>query len=63
MFTPGQSVLWWMESRRGYCPAWWVPATVVKVGRKRVTIDAQLARGGTKRVSVQPERLKAKVQS
>jgi len=58
--TPGTKVLWWMESRRGYCPSWWVPATVVKVGPKKITIDAELTKGGTKRIAVTRERLKVR---
>lgn len=48
-FTPGDAVLWNHVPRGGYswvCP---VKATVVKVGPKRVTIDAHLADGGTRR--------------
>lgn len=57
-FQPGQAVEWRFEGRMGYCPSWWVPATVVKVGRKRVTIDALRTNGTTKRISVTPERLR-----
>lgn len=61
MFTPGQKVSWLHETRGGYGYRWWVPATVVKVGPKRVTIDAELEKGGTKRVFVKPELLKPRV--
>jgi len=59
MWTPGQKVEWWFTAKQGYCPSWWVPATVVKVGRKRITIDALRTDGTTRRVSVAPERLRA----
>lgn len=60
MFQPGQRVEWLYESRKGYGYRWWVPATVVKVNRVKVTIDALLERGGTKRISVHPEKLRSK---
>jgi len=56
--TPGQAVTWLYVPRGGYgfvCP---VPATVVSVSAKRVTIDAALRRGGTKRISVKRENLR-----
>jgi hypothetical protein len=46
------------ESRGGYGYLTPVPATVVRVGPKRITIDAQLARGGTKRITVSAESLR-----
>lgn len=61
---PGQKVLWFMEPRGGYCQGWWVPAMVVKVGPKRITILAEMNphRDGTprepKKVFVMAERLK-----
>lgn len=57
-FRPGQSVEWLHEPRGGYGYRWWIPATVVSVGPKRVIIDAKLSTGGTKRVSVNPEKLR-----
>jgi hypothetical protein len=56
----GQRVEWRMEHNKGWGGAWWVPAVVVSVGRVRVTIDAYLSRGGTKRVAVQPDRLRGR---
>ena len=56
---PGQEVLWWHD--RGWWRGWLVPATVVRVGPKRVTIDAkrsERAGGGTKRIYVLPESLR-----
>jgi hypothetical protein len=57
-FTPGQEVYWWHATRGGYGFAWRVPAVVVRVGPKKVTIDAALERGGVKRVAVMPESLR-----
>lgn len=56
-FRAGEQVIWRHIPRGGYgfvCP---VPATVVRVCRTRVTIDAALARGGVKRVAVRPASL------
>lgn len=53
-FAPGDAVTWTHVPRGGWGYVWRVPARVVSVGRKRVTIDAALRRGGTKRVSVTP---------
>lgn len=54
----GLRVEWLHTPRGGYGYTFRVPATVVWVERKRVTIDAQLARGGTKRVRVDPANLR-----
>jgi hypothetical protein len=59
-FTVGQRVEWHYEARGGYGYCGWVPAQVVKVTAKRVTIDAELSKGGTKRVSVKPEKLRVR---
>jgi hypothetical protein len=60
MWQPGQAVEWKYTQPRGWNLHWWVPATVVSVGRSRVTIDAALVRGGVKRVRVKAENLRAK---
>jgi hypothetical protein len=57
-FTPGESVTWLHEQRGGYGFIIPVPATVVKATAKRVVIDAALRSGGTKRVTVKPEKLR-----
>jgi hypothetical protein len=57
-FIKGQQVWWQYVPRGGYGYTQSVPATVVRQGKHRVTIDAQLAAGGTKRVFVKPEALK-----
>lgn len=56
--TPGERVTWLHEQRGGYGFVIPVPATVVKVTAKRVTLDAELRYGGTKRVSVKPENIR-----
>lgn len=52
--VPGQQVIWrhWTRGGWGYLEK--VPATVVRIGKSRVTIDAAKAGGGTKRISVMP---------
>jgi hypothetical protein len=57
-FATGQEVSWQYVAPGGYCIAWWVLAVVVRVGPKKVTIDAALERGGAKRVAVMPENLR-----
>jgi TolB-like protein len=57
-YTPGQRVEWLHEPRGGYGYARWVLATVVRVTRRRIVIDAQLVGGGTKRIAVDPARLR-----
>lgn len=56
-YKAGDKVLWLFTARGGWNPSWWVPATVVKVNTKRITIDAERKDGTSKRVSVKPERL------
>jgi hypothetical protein len=56
--TPGETVTWLHEQRGGYGFIIPVPATVVRATAKRVTIDAALRDGGTKRVTVKPEKLR-----
>jgi hypothetical protein len=58
VFRPGDAVAWLYEARGGYAYSHWVPATVVRVGARKVTIDAQLLRGGTKRIAVDPVKLR-----
>jgi len=55
---PGDKVTWHYESTRGWGWSLRVPATVVKVTAKRVTIDAELKDGGTVRRHVRPDKLK-----
>ena len=59
-YAVGQKVSWHYETHRGWGANWWVPATVIKLGRKRIQIAAELQSGGTKAVWVTPERLKAR---
>lgn len=60
MFAVGQKVLWHFETTRGWGADFHVPATAIKLGRKRVRIAAELKKGGTQEVWVTPEKLKAK---
>lgn len=55
---PGMLVEWLHVPRGGYGYTIAVPAKVVMATRSRVTIDARLATGGTKRVHVMPESLR-----
>lgn len=57
-FAAGQSVEWLYEQRGGYGFRWWVPAVVLRVTTKRITIEAKLASGGARVVSVKPDRLR-----
>jgi hypothetical protein len=59
-FIPGQEVEWRFVTRKGYGYSWWVPAVVVAVNTKKVTIDAKLQSGGTKRVAVFSKNLRPK---
>lgn len=56
----GQPVDWLFEARGGYGYRYWVNAKIVRIGKKKITIDADLADGGTKRISVNPDKLRAK---
>jgi hypothetical protein len=58
-WCPGDRVLWTRTPRGGYGYIETVPATVVRATEKRVLIEAALLGGGTKRVAVTPERLRA----
>lgn len=57
-YQPGDRVLWLYTAPYGWNASWWVPATVVKVTPRRITIDARRDDGTVKRVSVKPERVK-----
>ena len=59
-WMPGQQVEWLYECRGGYGYRYWVPAVVVRVTVKRVTVIAQLRDGGSRQVSVKPDRLRIK---
>jgi hypothetical protein len=59
-FAPGQEVSWQYVVPGRYCIARCVPAVVVRVGPKKVTIDAALERGGVKRVAVMPDNLRSR---
>ncbi len=59
-FKAGDLVTWRHVPRCGWGYVFQVPATVVHVGRARVTIDAELDRGGVKRVAVLPGSLEAR---
>ncbi len=55
--NPGMAVIWRHSPSGGWGYVYAVPARVVSVGRVKVTIDAELERGGTKRRSVYPNSL------
>lgn len=57
-FATGDRVEWLYETSKGYGYRQWVPATVVKVCRKKITIDALKLDGTTKKISVDPSRLR-----
>jgi hypothetical protein len=59
-FAQGQPVTWYYTPRGGW--GWEIPvrATVVKVNKKTVTIDAELEKGGSVRRNVKPDKLKVK---
>jgi hypothetical protein len=59
-FKPGDRVTWLQQFSGGYGYMQPVDATVVRVGPKRVLIDAPLKSGGTKQVWVKPESLRRK---
>ena len=54
---PGDRLTWRHVPRGGWGYVFPVDVVVVSVGRKRVLVEAPLARGGTKRVRVSPEAL------
>lgn len=54
----GDKVSWLYTSPRGWNLAAWVPATVVKVTKKRVTIELEYKAKGVKRHSVCPDKLR-----
>ena len=54
---PDMPVIWTRKLRGGYGYVERVLAIVQKVGAARVTIEAPLKHGGTKHVSVTPDRL------
>lgn len=54
---PGMPVTWRHHMARGYGYIEHVPAVVVRVGAVKVTIDAELAKGGSKRIAVDPAHL------
>jgi hypothetical protein len=53
--APGMSG-WWTYAPRGGAVLY-VPVTIRKVGPTRVTVEARLTGGGTKRVSVSRKRV------
>lgn len=55
---PGMAVTWLLTLRGGYGYVRHVPATVVRVGRKRITINAEKAVGGSAIVTVSPNHLR-----
>ena len=57
-FAVGDRVTWMREARGGYGYVMPVPAVVERITRRRVTIRARLAAGGSKLVSVTPGRLR-----
>ncbi len=57
-WQPGQAVEWKYTTSKGWGYTWWIPATVVRVTRCRVVIDADLEAGGTRRINVTAARLR-----
>ena len=57
MAKPGDKVLWRHQPRGGWGYIILVPAAVISVGKRRVTIAAELKGGGAKRVTVDPANL------
>ena len=57
-YQPGDRATWMYTPRGGYGYTRAVPCIVVRVTPRRVTIRAPLERGGTRVVSVTPERLR-----
>lgn len=61
---PGDKVLWLYTSPRGWNLSAWVPANVVKITAKRVTIETKKPDGSVnRRVSVRPDKLKHDAES
>jgi len=60
MFTIGQEVTWLHAPKGGYGYQFKVPATVVRIGKKRITIDAKLGDWKEKRIHVKPENLQVR---
>lgn len=56
-FLPHDRVIWRRVASGGYGFAEYIPAVVVRVGNKRVTVDADLYNGDTKRVAVRAANL------
>jgi hypothetical protein len=57
-YQPGQPVTWLHTPRGGYGYTYPVNAVVVKVGKKRVQLEAPLKDGNTKLVWVKPANLR-----
>jgi len=55
-FSPGDKVEWHTESEE--CDSLWVPATVIKLGRVIVSIDAMMQDGSSRTAHVLPEDLR-----
>lgn len=53
----GQKVIWLHETRGGYGYIWRIPATVVRIGKSRVTIEVTRRDGSKVLRSVLPEKL------
>jgi hypothetical protein len=56
-YVVGQRVVWEREARGGYGWSQRIPATVVKVGARRIKVAAELTSGGTREHWVTPARL------
>jgi hypothetical protein len=57
MMQPGEAVIWNRVAAGGYGFSEHVPAVIVRVTGRKVTIDAALDAGGSKRVSVDPKNI------
>ena len=60
---PGDQLTWLHEQRGGYGFITPVHVTVRSIGRVKVCVEAPLARGGTKPVSVSPDKLRPRVEN
>ena len=60
-YKVGDSVEWLYEMRGGYGYRWWVKAVVLKVNRKKITINALRTDGTEKVLSVDPGKLRRRV--